>query len=105
LGASALAAATAGSSSGPGRTRGRGHLYSAHQRRRALVNERFEVDVVDGGQGLVEEVAGDWHDGDEVSMEEDGVENGCAGNKTWASANEDRTGRGHFGPRIDKRRS
>lgn len=41
------------------------------------VDEGFEVYVVDGGEGEVEDVEGDWADGGEVSVEEDGVENTC----------------------------
>ena len=39
----------------------------------ALVDEGLEVDVVDGRERGVEEVAGERPDGDEVSVEEDSV--------------------------------
>jgi hypothetical protein len=39
----------------------------------AGLNERFEVCVVDGGEGEVEDVEGDGADGGEVAVEEDEV--------------------------------
>lgn len=40
----------------------------------ARVDEGFEIYVVDGGEGEVEDVEGDGADRGEVSVEEDGVE-------------------------------
>lgn len=51
-------------------------FYGAHKGYGALVNQSLEVDIVNSGEGKVEEVAGEWQNGGEVSVEEDGVENG-----------------------------
>lgn len=56
-----------------------GAVYGADQGERLLLNERLEVDVVDGRQGEVEQVAGQRRDGGEVAVEEDGVQDRCAG--------------------------
>jgi hypothetical protein len=45
----------------------------------ALVDQRLEVDIVDGGEREVEQVARERRDGGEVAVEEDGVEDGCGG--------------------------
>jgi len=45
-------------------------VYCADQRYRPLLNERLEVDIVNGGEGEVEEVAGQRRYGGEVTVEE-----------------------------------
>jgi len=54
-----------------------GAVYGAHQGKRLLLDERLQVDIVDGGKGQVEKVACQGRDGGEVAMEEDGVQDGC----------------------------
>lgn len=58
-------------------------MYSGHVSRsldctdeggRALIDQGLEVDIVNGGESLVEEIAGERHDGDEVAVEEDCVQ-------------------------------
>ena len=46
---------------------------------RLLLDERLEVDIVNGGEGEVEQVAGEGRDGGEVAMEEDSMQNRCGG--------------------------
>lgn len=58
-------------------------VYEACERGGALVYEGFEVDIVNGGEGLVEKFAGEGYDGDEVAVEKDGVEDGCGGGSDW----------------------
>lgn len=48
-------------------------FYSADQRNGLLLDERLEVDIVNGGEGEVEQVAGQRRYGGEVAVEEDGV--------------------------------
>jgi hypothetical protein len=52
-------------------------VYRSHQGYRPLVDQRFQVHIVDGGEGEVEQVAGERRDGGEVAMEENGVQNCC----------------------------
>jgi len=54
-----------------------GALYGAHERNGPLVDEGLEVDIVDGGQGQVEQVARERGYGGEVAVEEDGVQDCC----------------------------
>ena len=54
-------------------------LHGAHQLDRLLVDERLEVDIVDGRKGEVEQIAREGRYGGEVAVEEDGVENCCEG--------------------------
>lgn len=51
-------------------------IYGAAESMRLLLNERFQVYIVDGGEGEVEQVAGEGGDGGEVSVKEDGVQYG-----------------------------
>jgi hypothetical protein len=51
-------------------------LDGAHQGNGPLVDQGLEVDVVDGRQGEVEQIPGEGGDGGEVSVEEDGVQDG-----------------------------
>jgi hypothetical protein len=46
-------------------------LYSTNKSSCALLYERFQVHVVDGGERLVEKIAGEWNDGYEIPVEED----------------------------------
>jgi hypothetical protein len=46
----------------------------AHERAHAGVDQGLEVDVVDGGEGDVEDVDGGGADGGEEAVEEDEVE-------------------------------
>lgn len=48
-------------------------VYCADQCYRSLVNQSFQVDVVDSGQSEIEKVAGDRRYRGKVAMEEDGV--------------------------------
>lgn len=52
-------------------------LDGAHEGLGALVDQELEVDIVDGGQGQVEQVSGEGRYRGEVAVEEDGVQNGC----------------------------
>lgn len=56
----------------------RGHVGRSFDRTdeggRALVDQGLEVDIVDSGECLVEEIAGERHDRDEVAVEEDCVQ-------------------------------
>lgn len=56
-----------------------GAVYGPAQRMGLLLDEGFEVDIVNGRQGEVEQVAGEGRDGGEVAVEEDGVEDCWAG--------------------------
>jgi hypothetical protein len=53
-------------------------IDGAHQGYGPLLDQRFEVDIVNGGEGEIEQVAGQGRYGGEVSVEEDGVQNRCA---------------------------
>jgi hypothetical protein len=53
-------------------------LNGADERNGALVDQRLEVDVVDGGQREVEQVPRQRGYGGKVSVEEDGVQDGWA---------------------------
>lgn len=56
-----------------------GAFDGADQRNGPLVNQGFEVDVVDGGECEVEQVAGEGRYRGEVAVEEDCVEDCCVG--------------------------
>ena len=49
-------------------------LDCANEGNRALVNQSLEVYIVDSWECLVEQIAGEGHDGDEVAVEEDCVQ-------------------------------
>ena len=51
-------------------------VHLSHQGRRALVDERLQVDIIDGGEGDVKEIAGEWTNGGEVPVKKDGMEEG-----------------------------
>lgn len=55
----------------------------SYQRYRALVNQRFKIHVIDGGQGEVEQVTGEGRYRGEVAVEEDGVQDCCGGRQLW----------------------
>lgn len=63
-----------------------GAVYGAHQGKRLLLDERLEVDIVDGGKGEVEEVACQGRDGGEVPVKEDCVQDGCGKGQPWFRA-------------------
>jgi hypothetical protein len=48
-------------------------VYCAYQRYSSLLDKRLEVDIVNGGQGQVEQIAREGRYGGEVSVEEDCV--------------------------------
>lgn len=48
-------------------------VYRSHQRYRPLVDQRFQVYIIDGRQGEVEQVASKRRYGGEVAVEEDSV--------------------------------
>jgi hypothetical protein len=48
-------------------------LNRANKRRGPLVYQSFEIDIVDGGEGLVKKFAGERNDGDKVAVEKDCV--------------------------------
>jgi hypothetical protein len=56
-----------------------GAIDGADEGQGALVDQGLEIDVVDGGQGEVEQVAGEGGYRGEVAVEEDGVQCGCQG--------------------------
>lgn len=51
-------------------------VYGADQRNGPLLDERLEIDIVNGGKGEIEQVAGQRRYGGEVAVEEDGVQYG-----------------------------
>jgi hypothetical protein len=53
-------------------------VYSPNQRDGPLLNQRLEVDVVNGGKGEIEQVAGEGRYRGEVPVEEYGVQDGCS---------------------------
>lgn len=60
-------------------------VYRSHQGHRSLVDQRFQVHIIDGREGEVEQVAGERRDGGEVAMEEDGVQDCCKRRQLWPS--------------------
>jgi hypothetical protein len=52
-------------------------VYRPHQRYCPLVNQRLQVNVVDGRQGEIEEVACEGRYGRKVAVEEDGMQDSC----------------------------
>jgi hypothetical protein len=53
-------------------------VYSPHQGNGPLLNQRLEIDVVNGGKGEIEQVAGEGRYRGEVAVEEYGVQNRCS---------------------------
>ncbi len=53
-----------------------GAVYGADERKGLLLDERFKMDIINSGECQVEQVAGERGYGGEVTVEEDGVQNG-----------------------------
>lgn len=60
-------------------------VYGSDQGQGALVDERLQVYVVDGGEGEVEQVAGEGGDGGEVAVEEYRVQDCYVQHQPWVA--------------------
>lgn len=59
-----------------------GAVYGAHKRKRLLLNKGFKVDIIDGGQRQVEQVACQGRYRGKVPVKEDGMQDCCRAVRT-----------------------